>query len=135
MSFQLDPKLPFAAKINPVLSYQQRQTVVTIYNGALSGYSSDLLAGTVVVGIPYNQFTFTQQQILGWYAEIANQQAPNSPPYPADLDETLKANAGPSEFWNYSYEQLGLVQGVPAAYSTLYTVEVGTGRGVTVIIP
>ena len=133
--FQLDPSLPFAAKINPMLEYQQGRTIQQIYSPALSGFPSDQLAGTTVVGIPYNQFTFTQQQILGWYAQQANAQAPNSVSYPPDLADVLKANAGPSEFWNYSYEQLGLVPDVAPAFKTLDTAEVGTGRAVRVIQP
>ena len=97
-AFQLDTSLPFAAKINPVLAYQQRQTVVTIYTMAhCLGYLQRLARrnhhrrNTLA-----NQFTFTQQQILGWYAEVANQWPRTARRTRPISDETLKANAGPS---------------------------------------
>ena len=133
--FQLDPSLPFASAVNPSLADQQRLGLAAQYNQVIQGYPSDLLAGSTVNGVNYNTFTFTQQKILAFYAQEANQQAPNVVVYPPEVFQQIADNPGPSDMWNYSYNQWGVVTGVGAAFATLNTVEVSTARPVTVIVP
>ncbi len=137
MSFQLDPKLPFASFVNPKIGFTQKQSIAYQYNQIVQSYPGDPLAGqlTGTTTIPWNQTTETQGLIFEYYVERANSAAPESIPYPDDLQQILETNAGPTELWNYSYEQWGVVPGVPGIVKTLNTVEVGTGRAVDVIIP
>ena len=56
------------------------------------------------------------------------------------MQDILEANPGPTpegttNAWNGSYEYWGVVPGIGAGFKTIYTVEVGTARAVTVILP
>ena len=140
MSFQLPSSLPCAVFVNPKIDFTQRENIAYTYGQQAKSYESDPLAGQLCPGckiLRWNQTTEVQSLMVEFYAEQLNsaQAAGSAGQYPDNFEALLKANAGPNEFWNYSYEQDGLVQGVPGQLNTLYTAEVGTGRPVLVVIP
>ena len=134
--FQFPHSQPFAAFVNPIIASSQRQSLAANYGGVLASYPSDQLAGTITPGtnIPYNKTTECQSLILEWY-EKQTMAGAQQGALPDNMQQILEENAGPvDEVWNYSYEQWGVVPGVPPAFKTLSTVEVGTARPVTVIL-
>lgn len=134
--FQFDKSLPFASFVNSIIASVQRLPLRSTYSGILQSYPSDQLAGQMTPGtsIPYNKTTECQSLILEWY-EKQTMAGATQGALPDDLQEVLEKNAGPAAVWNYSYEQWGVVSGVSPAFKTLTTVEVGTAREVTVIVP
>jgi hypothetical protein len=137
MSFQLDPKLPFAAFVNPKIAFTQSKGIDYQYGQMLQSYAGDPAAGQMTgnTTIPWNKTTEVQGLTFEFYAVQGIESSPLAPTLPDDLQQILEANPGPDEFWNYSYEKMGLVPGIPPAFKTLNTVEVGTDRSVTVILP
>lgn len=135
--FQLPTTLPFASFVNDKIAFSQREGIVFQYNQALQSFAGDPSVGQLAgnTQIPWNKTSEVQGLIVEYYAVQGEEQNPQNPPYPADLQQILEANAGPTdEKWNFSYEQWGLVPGVPGVAIVL-AVEVGTGRGVDVIVP
>jgi hypothetical protein len=134
--FQLDPKLPFAAFVNPKIAFTQSQGIPYQYNQIVASFPGDPLVGQKIptTELEWNKTTETQGLIFEYYQALANSN-PSAQPWPADFEKTLNDNAGPAELWNYSYEQWGVVPGVTGSVKTLYTAVVGTGQAVTVIVP
>lgn len=134
--YQVDPSLPFAAFVNPKIAFTQSQGIPYQYSQMLQSYPGDPLVGTTIPNttITWNESTETQGLIFEYY-QAQGEAHPGIPPFPADLQKILDANAGPLEFWNGSYEYMGFVPGVPSQMKTIYTAEVGTGRAVTAILP
>lgn len=138
--FQLDPSMPSAAFVNPKIADSQRlyasEGIPFTYDEMKSSFPGDPLTGSVIPGttITWNGSTEVQGLIFEFY-QVQGEKNPGQPPFPPDLDEILKANPGPVEKWNGSYEDWGLVPGVSAKYPTIETVEVSTGRRVVVFIP
>ena len=138
--FQLPASEASASFVNPKIADSQRlfasEGLPFSYRELVMSFPGDPLVGTTIPGttITWNASTETQGLIFEYY-QAKGEANPTGPAFPADLDTILKANAGPAEKWNGSYEDWGLVTGVPAKYPTVATVEVGTGRAVTVFVP
>lgn len=140
MSFQLPASLPQAAFVNDKIDFSQRESIAYMYGQQKVSYDGDPLKGELCPGcktLRWNQTTEVQSLTVEFYAEQLNeaQAGGQAGQYPANFEAMLRAYAGPNELWNKSYEALGLVPGIPGDINTLYTVEIGTGRAVTVIIP
>lgn len=135
--FQLNTSLPFAAFVNPKIGSTQREQISFQYLQQVQAFAGDPavggMAGTST--IPWNKTTEVQGLIVEFYATQGERNPQQNTGYPEDFQAILEANAGPDALWNFSYEQWGLVPGVPAEFKTLNTAEVGTGRAVTVIVP
>ena len=135
--FQLPSGLGISGKVNPQLADQQRLPFASQYNQAVDAYQSDTMRGTMVNGVPYNSFTFTQQKMLGAYAELANQQAPGNVIYPDWVWENISQNPGPNEIWNLSYNGWGFDVTVAPSNLLLFVnaVDRATGKQVAVVMP
>jgi hypothetical protein len=138
--FQLDPSLPFAAFVNPKIADTQRLTasggIAYPYRQLVVAFPGDPLVGTTIPNstIKWNASTETQGLIFEYY-QVNGEANPSGPAFPADMDAILKANAGPDDYWNGSYEAYGIPPGTFPKFPTAYTAEVGTGRSVEVFIP
>lgn len=139
MIFQVPSGLPFASFVNPKIGFSQRENIVYQYNQIVQSYASDTQAGGITPGttIPWNKTSETASLIWEYYYTHAASVNLNDPTasLPADLEKIMEDNAGPNERWNYSYEQWGVVPGVTGSLVEVNTVEVGSGRGVRVIVP
>ena len=117
--YQIDSTLPFAPAINRDLSNIQRgasiigpdQALAQAYSAAVTGYAGDPEAGTTFAGttLAVNAATTVQRMIVDDYmlAPIADR----------TLQSILDANPGPvgtGEWWNWSYNQWGVVPSVAA---------------------
>lgn len=138
--FQLDKSLPFAAFVNPKIADTQRLTasegIGFAYREMQQSFGGDPLVGTTIPNttISWNSSTETQGLIFEYF-QVQGEANPSGPAFPADLEAILKANAGPAEKWNGSYEDWGLVAGVPSKFPMTAAVEVGTARAVIVFLP
>lgn len=140
MSFQLPVSSPYAEFVNDKIDFTQRESIAYTYGQQVQSYGGDPLAGQLCPGcktLRWNQTTEVQSLIVEVAAEKLNEQQAGgqSGQYPAGFEAMLKANAGPNELWNYSYEQDGLVPGIPGELKIIDTAEIGTGRAVRVILP
>lgn len=138
--FQLNTSLPFAAFVNPKIADSQRliqsEGLAFTYRELQQSFPGDPLVGFTIPGttITWNESTETQGLIFEYF-QVQGEANPAGPAFPADLDAILKANAGPADKWNGSYEDWGLVPGVPAKFPMTAAVEVGTARAVIVFLP
>lgn len=115
--YKVDPSQPFADFVNAMIGYDQRLNSRQIINQIQSSVGSppfygDPLIGTTITGttITWDGATQVQQLIQVWHSASGTIA-------PKDYDAILKANAGPFEPWNYSYDtwaSLGIIQ-LPAS--------------------
>ena len=110
MAFQLDPSVPGADKVNPEIAEAQILGIQANYREFIMSYGggSDPMSGKVIPGTDIQWDQSTEVQSLIWEA-VSEGGTP-----PANLEAILLANPGPKEFWNLSYEGVGLVPGVAA---------------------
>ncbi len=110
MAFQLDPSVPGAEKVNPEIAEAQILSIPANYRQFIMSYGggSDPMSGKMIPGTDIEWDKSTETQSLIWEAVSEGGQIPKN------LQQVLDANAGPKEFWNLSYEDVGLVPGVAA---------------------
>src|SRR5580658_2857443 len=141
--YQIDSTLPFAPAINRDLTNIQRgaqiigpdQALAQAYSAAVASYAGDPQAGQVIAGttIQVNAATTVQRMIYDDYmlAPVADR----------TLQSILDANPGPTgtgDWWNWSYNQWGVVPGVAADGSikiaTVLTLTNGVVTSVTGVL-
>lgn len=115
----------FATEVNQRLAESDGEQFQSLYNGARSGYQSDILVGTTIANtnVSWNAATEPQKQIAVAFAARGLDRS--------TLQNALDANKGPADPRYLSYEQWGLVPGV-AADPIIQFADVITESGVRV---
>jgi hypothetical protein len=133
--FQLDPKLPFAAKINPLIA--MAQSVDAQRPSKTYAVAADMLAlqqsydGDSLVAIDFTipgtnrkwvDTTETEGLVYLWYASQGMVITP-------ELAAEMEANRGPEDQdapWNMSYRAAGCIPGVPGIFPVQDVIDVAT---------
>ena len=129
MLFQLDSSLPFASRVNAEIAPAQRMSFAAHYREAVVAFAGDPQDGTMLANtsIEANSATQVQRYISQFYSESGMVQ-------PDDIQKILEQNMGPSDPWNYSWADFGLIPGKPSKIQVVNALRKSDGLEMEVVL-